>query len=419
MDNLTHSLIGLIAGETLAGRARRRSGEEAGLTPETRRGLFVTLSVIGNNLPDLDLLYSYRPLAHDRQAAELDYLLQHRGYTHTLLGCLVLALLLYGVVELWARWRRQPLAPRDRWALFGVSLSGTLLHLGMDYLNSYGVHPFWPWRDDWFYGDSIFIVEPLYWVAAVPLFFVVRAWWARAVLVVAPVAAAMLASASHMASTAWSIGYLVLAAVMLFVGSRVTARSNIRVSACATVAVTIMFVLAGKVAANMMRYDGAVNFMEYAPVDRILTPAPMNPLCWDVWVLAADKRHYFASRGKLSLAPAWIAPAQCPGNVAERESRPDLFTNTVQWAREDGVSREALRNLVATHCDIAAFMQFARAPFLRDETIVDLRFEREGGSGMGSFVPGPPDKAPCRKMVPWKPPRAELLDPTWASFSGF
>jgi hypothetical protein len=41
-------------------------------------------------------------------------------------------------------------------------------HLLLDYTNSYGVHPFWPVRNDWYYGDAVFIVEPWLWVAAVP-----------------------------------------------------------------------------------------------------------------------------------------------------------------------------------------------------------------------------------------------------------
>jgi len=44
--------------------------------------LFVVLAAVGGNLPDLDLLYSY--VSSDRK---LDYLLEHRGYTHSIVGC--------------------------------------------------------------------------------------------------------------------------------------------------------------------------------------------------------------------------------------------------------------------------------------------------------------------------------------------
>ena len=148
MDNLTHTLIGLIAGESIAHSTRAR---EPGLAPATRRGLFVALAAIGGNLPDLDLLYSYRGVPHDTQS-KLSYVLQHRGYTHTVVGCLILAVLLYAGAELWLRYRRVGVTRRDRLELAGMSMFGTFLHLGMDFLNSYGVYPFWPIKNGWFYG---------------------------------------------------------------------------------------------------------------------------------------------------------------------------------------------------------------------------------------------------------------------------
>ena len=178
MDNLTHTLIGLIAGESV-GRATR--AREPGLAPDVRRGLFVAVAAIRRQSSHLDLLYSYRGVPHDTQA-KLSYLLEHRGYTHTVLGCLVLTLLLYAGAEGWLRYRRLAVTRRDRFELLGMSMFGTFLHLGMDFLNSYGIHPFWPLDNRWFYGDSIFIVEPLYWAAAAPLIFTVRSKVVRVVV---------------------------------------------------------------------------------------------------------------------------------------------------------------------------------------------------------------------------------------------
>ena len=45
----------------------------------------------------------------------------------------------------------------------------SLLHIGMDFMNNYGVHPFWPVDSRWWYGDSVFIIEPLLWAACAPL----------------------------------------------------------------------------------------------------------------------------------------------------------------------------------------------------------------------------------------------------------
>ncbi|MFO1468604.1 MAG: metal-dependent hydrolase, partial [Steroidobacteraceae bacterium] len=143
MDNLTHSIIGLIAGHAAAQiHERRASVSIASATQVTdaassRRVLYGLIGVIGGNLPDTDLLLTLRGGGGDKLA----YLLDHRGYTHTVAGGAVLALLLFA-----------------------------------------GVHPFWPWDDAWRYGDSVFIVEPLYWAAAAPLIFLVRTPFARSLL---------------------------------------------------------------------------------------------------------------------------------------------------------------------------------------------------------------------------------------------
>jgi hypothetical protein len=52
---------------------------------------------------------------------------------------------------------------------------GLALHLAMDYTNSYGLHPWYPFNARWFYGDMVFIVEPLFWVVlGVPLAMLVQ-----------------------------------------------------------------------------------------------------------------------------------------------------------------------------------------------------------------------------------------------------
>ena len=228
MDNLTHTLIGFIAGESVA---RASPVREPGLPAPLRRSLFVTLAAVGGNLPDLDLLYSYRDMHHTPD--KLRYMLQHRGYTHTVVGCLVLVALLYTGAEWWLRRKHIVLTRRDRLELAGLCMFGTFLHLGMDFLNSYGVHPFWPVQDRWVYGDSVFIVEPLYWAAAAPLVFV-------AVFARVP-------------------------------GERV--------------------------------------------IDHVLTPAPMDPLCWSVLLLETRGDRYVVRGGVVSDAPGLIPAARCRGFI--------------------------------------------------------------------------------------------------------
>ncbi|MFL6550906.1 MAG: metal-dependent hydrolase, partial [Povalibacter sp.] len=165
MDNFTHTLIGVLVGETFARTTRASS---SGLEPQRRRNLLVTTSAIASNLPDLDFIPS--AITGDK----LQYLMQHRGHTHTLLGLLVICALVSAGFDLWCRWRKWQPAATDRVQLGAVTLLALLLHVAMDFTNNYGVHPFWPFNNGWLYGDTIFIWEPLLWVAAAPLIFLLR-----------------------------------------------------------------------------------------------------------------------------------------------------------------------------------------------------------------------------------------------------
>ena len=97
MDNLSHTLIGALCGEALARGARRGN---SGLSETTRRNLLVTTMAVGSNLPDIDFIY---PEITD---LKLDYLLHHRGHTHTVLGALLIAALMYVACRAWLRYRK-------------------------------------------------------------------------------------------------------------------------------------------------------------------------------------------------------------------------------------------------------------------------------------------------------------------------
>src|SRR4051812_25083089 len=153
MDNVTHTLAGLLLAES-AVRLRTRRG---GVEPSPRfRAIAAASSAIAANLPDSDLAYT--GLGGDR----LTYMLHHRGYTHTVVIAILGAVLLWGIAWLVWRWRARaapdaPDAPDARW-LLGLLIVSTLSHLVLDWTNSYGVHPFWPFDNRWRYGDSVFIV---------------------------------------------------------------------------------------------------------------------------------------------------------------------------------------------------------------------------------------------------------------------
>ncbi len=158
MDNLTHTLIGVVVAE---GACRLR-GRFPHPLPPAFTPVVMLCSIIANNIPDADLLLSSGPLS---------YLLNHRGYSHTLLIAPLLAIGVFLLASFYTEWRKLGWSKQDYVVLFLVSVPGGLLHLLLDYSNVYGIHPFWPFDSRWIYGDRIFILEPWLWFCVLPLTF--------------------------------------------------------------------------------------------------------------------------------------------------------------------------------------------------------------------------------------------------------
>jgi inner membrane protein len=144
MDNLCHTLVGAAMAE-------------AGLKHRTRWGSVALM--VAANLPDLDVLVF---------ATDIPPVSFRRGWTHGVLAQAVLPWALAGAFLLVARLRGRlgehvagpPLRP---WWLIALGYLGVYSHVFLDYLNNYGVRLLAPidWR--WFYGDTVFIIDPWLW----------------------------------------------------------------------------------------------------------------------------------------------------------------------------------------------------------------------------------------------------------------
>src|SRR5881296_1558607 len=160
MDPLAHTLVGAALGRALAGRDVPAAG---------------WIGAIAANAPDWSELVLNPGLWPPRAAGE--YLVFHRGITHSFVGAVVEAAVLTGlsglVLRLWARRAMVPLPPW-RWVAACVA-AAVASHLYLDWQGSYGLRPFLPWSAQWYYADWIAIVDPFFWL--VPL--VALAWGAR------------------------------------------------------------------------------------------------------------------------------------------------------------------------------------------------------------------------------------------------
>lgn len=89
----------------------------------------------------------------------------HRGFTHSFLGvplvAAVVVAFVYGIWRLRGRKTRNPNLP-PRWGiLYSYACLAGLSHILLDFTNSYGVRPFWPFSERWISWDIIYIVEPV------------------------------------------------------------------------------------------------------------------------------------------------------------------------------------------------------------------------------------------------------------------
>lgn len=150
MDNLTHSLVGALAGQM-------------GLKRKT--GLAMPMLIIAANIPDIDAVATLLG-GHQHMALR-------RGLTHGPIALFLLPLLLWACMLWFDAWqtrrgkRPDGRLPIDRPWLLGLAYLGCATHPLLDWLNSYGVRLLEPFSSEWFYGDSIFIIDIWIWVAII------------------------------------------------------------------------------------------------------------------------------------------------------------------------------------------------------------------------------------------------------------
>lgn len=414
MDNVTHGLAGLLLADATVAAVERRTG-----IPASRgfRRTAVLIGIIAAELPDADLVYSGAVLG----IGKLGYLLHHRGHTHTVVFAVVLALLLWGTALLV---RRDARSVHERTPLLLLALAGTLSHLLLDLTNSYGVHPFWPLDNRWFYGDAVFIVEPWLWVAAIPpLLFGPRRLIGKGVLTAALLGILTAAWYVEMVpgdvSMVLSVGALLWMSVMRFA----PARLRLPLGATAWLAVTVT----GFVASGIARSTIEAAAIPGTLLDAVLTPTVANPLCVSALVIERDGATYRVSNAMVAVWPrvrtartcaeaaraleSSLAPNAEIGDrwrVATRET-----TAAIAWRQSWDAPEAELVALARSRCDVRAALEFIRAPaWGRDRTgairLSDLRFGF-GGNGFADLTFGA-TLGECPAYVPgWTPPRADVI----------
>lgn len=135
MDTVSHGIAGSVFARTLTERPAARAA--------------LVLGLVGSMLPDIDILFQ-----HDK----IDYLRNHRGWTHSLLLLPLFALALAVAARVVYRYARHiPLR-----ILFLFSAVGIASHIAFDWITSFGTMFGLPFTRRRFALDWVFIVDPIF-----------------------------------------------------------------------------------------------------------------------------------------------------------------------------------------------------------------------------------------------------------------
>lgn len=393
MDNLTHSLAGLALGESLFQTKKVQEGLK-NESDKPRRWLFLTASLLANNFPDLDLLYTAIT------PPPLGSLLHHRGHTHTLGGALGLWLLILAVLFLVPAFRRV-LKERTTFLLTGgVIAMGLGAHILMDSWNNYGVHPFWPFSSDWFYGDAIFIIEPVIWICLLmPLLHTLHSKWLRYGL------SFIIYGFSFWAWTrgflTWYSGALLVVVTLFFYFLLKQTPSSLKKLSYGFLGV-LVYLGIQFTGSYLLRHRLQMEFQAssagHEVLDIIASPSPTNPICWAVIQLEidTDKKLYLAHSKTESLWPQMVPAESCPVFASDdKKYEMDLGK---------------LKNDIERDCYLDAWLRFARAPVFEQGHALDIRFR--GERNFTILVDAGTNRACPDYIAKWGRPRQDLMNRT-------
>lgn len=224
--------------------------------------------------------------------------------------------------------------------LLGIAFLGVWSHPLLDWVNTYGIRLLMPFNDTWFYGDSIFIIDPWLWLLAGAGVVLVRSQSWRSIgawVVLGTALTALVVSADMVplaAKIVWVAGIGAIA-VARWAGVYRIAAQPVALSLLIATLVYIVFMVAGaRFTAMHARTHLASQGIEVTQV--MANPMPARPL--QRTGVAASQTHYYLfevnwlrpASFALTSEPVPIAP---PDRVAEAALRSPDVQGLRGWMR--------------------------------------------------------------------------------------
>lgn len=364
MDPLTHTLVG-------ANLASTRLG--------TKTRLAAAACLIGANAPDIDVTAYF--------AGEDFAIGFRRGWTHGVLALVVLPIVLWAGLLLWDRLsnrrpRGEPIrSPLHPGWLFVLCLISILTHPFLDWLNVYGMRWLMPFDSTWFYGDSVFIMDPWLWLILAGFWLLPRRPSAR-LLWVWGVFSGLLAVAVAGRAPEYLPLIAVVAVALLLALLRKPAE-NARPHGFGVMGLVVAGVyIAGMIVLHdqterTARHAAAAAAVE---VDEILVgPLPVDSLSWDVLIQTDDHYRYGTWSWwdrSLSLSDRRLPVAQ-QSELWEPASRDPAIAGFVSWVRYPWIDTEGVEGGTRVYILDARYTRTRREGF-GGESVVVKHEQRQG-----------------------------------------
>jgi inner membrane protein len=299
-----------------------------------------------------------------------------RGWTHGIPALVVLPLLLTGLLVGWAHLRRRvdEGPPMRALTLLGLSMIAVASHPTLDWMNNYGMRWWMPFRNDWFYGDALFIIDPWMWLVLGGAVFLYNSrrlsslagWSFFAVLT----GLTLLGNFPGILAgkILWLVGVGALVLLRFFrIGQKQTPARRLAVGAVALTTVYIGFML---FCAHYARASTAEALTARGiQIQRLMVgPVPLNPFVRDVVVETSDGYRYgearLLPRFELALAPGSL-PLLAESPVVRRATGSPELRGFMNWARFPSAEVEE---------STSGFTVY----------LLDVRYTRSRGAGFGT-----------------------------------
>lgn len=397
MDNITHTAIGALFTESLY----QSLPEEIKEKPNFKKSLHI-LSALASNLPDFDLLMQLI------DPSSLGYLINHRGHTHTIPGLILqFALLMF----LYFLFFKKNISKEIIKPILYVTGFGLASHIGLDFLNSYGVHPLWPVNNKWYYGDVLFIVEPLIWItSAVTFFHILKSKYFKLPFLMLSLSSPLIFTYTGYGS--WfntALVYLFSTALFFQIKNKdrkLTAKTGLSLVFCIVCAFTLQSFSAKKhIHSSISSLTEDVEIIDIAN-----SPLPANLFCSHFLTLTKLGDEYKIYSGTYS--PSKLLLQTCPSSIRAKEFKPNISVDDTEHIKWDGVFSQKISELkeaYSMNCKTKNWFSYSRVPFLKNNTLYDLRYTRRSRAGFANLNLDDEINSCLIFESPWTPPRIKIL----------